>query len=129
MFKKIITFASTAAFTSFFAVQGVLAQNNINLRPPGPFANLPTDADLGNLVSVALQLLLIVAAVVFFVMLLVGGIRWILSGGDKTNTQNARAQITAALVGLVVVFSAWVIAAVIGRIFNINIFNISLPNL
>lgn len=126
--KKI---AQIGALTSplWIGVQSAFAATSINLRPGGSFANLPTDADLGNMVGVALQILLIVAAVVFFIMLLVGGIRWIISGGDKNGTQAARSQITAALVGLVVVFSAWIIAALIGNIFNIDIFNISIPSL
>jgi hypothetical protein len=107
----------------------VIEGETLNLNPPGQFRNLPRSVrDVADFVSVALQILLVIAAIAFFIMLLVGGIRWILSGGDKTNTQAARGQITAALVGLVIVFSAWIIAAIIGRIFNVNIFNISIPN-
>lgn len=69
----------------------------------------------------------VVAAIVFFFILVIGGIRWIASGGDKANTEAARAQITAALVGLVIVFAAWAIVALINTFFHIDIFKLAIP--
>jgi len=85
--------------------------------------------DLEQLVTWAIRLTLIVAGLIFFFMLLFGGIRWILSGGDKTNTENARNQITAALIGLIVVFAAWAIARLIDQIFGFNLFQLEMPTL
>jgi hypothetical protein len=133
--KKLLNSVVTSFFlfaiaASVLPVRSLAAPGDINLRPQNEFANL-ADPNLspGRLIKVVIEVLLIVASVVFFVMLLVGGIRWILSGGDKTNTQNARNQITAALVGLVIVFSAWLIASIIGTIFKVDIFNLTLPSL
>jgi len=53
--------------------------------------------------------------------LVIGGIKWIASGGDKAQTESARNQITAALVGLVIVFAAWAILALIKVFFGIDI--------
>jgi hypothetical protein len=72
-------------------------------------------------------LALVIAAIVFFFILVIGGIRWIISGGDKAHTEAARAQITSALIGLVIVFAAWAIAQLIGTFFNVDIFNLSIP--
>ena len=127
MRKVLSTAASATALLALYA-QTALAQINVN--PPGEFGNLPKDvSQVSGLVTIVLQVLLINAAVVYYDMLLWGGIRWITSGGDKANTQSARSTITAALIGLVIVFSAWIIANIIGNIFNIDIFNISIPNL
>lgn len=87
---------------------------------------------LGNLtfpaiISGLIRLAVIIAAIVFFFILVIGGIRWIASGGDKTQTEAARNQITAALVGLVIVFAAWAIVALINTFFNIDIFSLALP--
>lgn len=81
---------------------------------------------LPGLISGILRLLVIVAAVAFFFMLVLGGIQWILSGGDKQKTEAARNQITAALVGLVVVFSAWAIAQLIKTLFGVDLFNLQI---
>ena len=97
-------------------------QQQINLNPPpgSGFSNL-TDISFGELVSAAIQLVLIVAAIVFFFMLVLGGIKWITSGGDKGQTEAARNQITAALVGLVIVFAAWAIIQLVEVFFNVSI--------
>lgn len=127
--KKFAQSALSSGIILALSASSAFAQN-IELGPQGDFSQLPTEvSDVSRFVSVALQVLLVIAAVVFFVMLLVGGIRWILSGGDKANTQAARSQITAALVGLVIVFSAWIIAAIIGRVFRVDLFNIEIPQI
>ncbi|MGD8744551.1 MAG: hypothetical protein PVJ52_03090 [Candidatus Woesebacteria bacterium] len=99
-----------------------LAQDSVNLTPPGDsgFANL-TNISFSALISYGIQLVLVIAAIVFFFILVIGGIKWITSGGDKGQTEAARNQITAALVGLVIVFSAWAIIQIIQVLFGVNI--------
>lgn len=110
------------------------ADTQINLTPKSGtgvsgLQNLP-NITIGGILSGAISLILIVAAIIFFFMLVIGGIRWILSGGDKAQTEAARSQITAALIGLVIVFAAWAIATLIGNLFGITIFtgNFTLPS-
>ena len=79
------------------------------------------------MISAFIRLILVIAGLAFFFILVVGGIKWILSGGDKAHTEGARNQITAALVGLVIVFSAWAIIQLINTFFGINILNLTLP--
>lgn len=100
----------------------VLAQStgNINLSAPGNFAPL-SKITITGIINWAVSIILIVAGLVFFFMLIIGGIRWILSGGDKAGTESARSQVTSALIGLVVVFSAWALAQLISALFGINI--------
>ena len=107
-------------------MRNLLAQTTINLAPGGggnsdQFKGL-TGITIGGILSGAISLVLVVAAIVFFFMLVIGGIKWILSGGDKGQTEAARNQITAALVGLVIVFAAWAIATLIGNLFGVTIF-------
>lgn len=70
-----------------------------------------------------IQFALVAGGIIFFFMLLWGGVQWIMSGGDKGQTEAARNRITAALVGLVIIFSAWAIASLIKAFFNIDIIN------
>lgn len=97
-------------------------QNAINLGVPAGsgFENLQT-LQFGGIVSAGIQLLLVIAAIVFFFILVLGGVKWITSGGDKAKTEGARNQITAALVGLVIVFAAWAIIQLIETFFGIDI--------
>src|SRR3989339_1689060 len=77
--------------------------------------------NIGTLIKGALQGALLVAALLVFMYLIWGGIQWITSGGDKGKTQEARDRITAALVGLAVVASAWAVMLIISYFFGINI--------
>ncbi len=105
----------------------LLAASDINLQPGGQFAQLGS-LTIGGIVSGLIRFVLVVAALVFFFILVIGGIRWIASGGDKAQTEAARNQITAALVGLVIVFAAWAIVQLINTFFGINIFELSIPS-
>jgi len=96
-----------------------LAQQNINLAPGGEFSTIAT-ITISEIIGYGVSFILIVASLIFFFMLLFGGIKWILSGGDKAKTEGARNQITAALIGLVIVFSAWAIITLLGTIFGIT---------
>jgi hypothetical protein len=106
----------------------VLAASDINLQDVGGNFSPLTSLTVGGLVSGLIRLVLVIAALVFFFILVIGGIRWIVSGGDKAQTEAARNQITAALVGLVIVFAAWAIVQLINVFFGINIFELSLPS-
>lgn len=92
----------------------------------GEFAPL-TNLTVPSIVSGFIRLTLVIAAIVFFFILVIGGIKWIASGGDKAATEGARNQITAALVGLVIVFAAWAILALIKTFFGVDIFQLTLP--
>lgn len=104
--------------------------NTIDLKGLGQnnkdFGSL-TNLTLPNIISGLIRGALVVAAIVFFFILVIGGIKWIASGGDKAATEGARNQITAALVGLVIVFAAWAIVQLIQVFFGVNIFQLSLP--
>lgn len=100
-------------------------ENVIDLKPPAGsgFENLG-NLQIGGIVSLLVRLAIIVAALAFFFWLVIGGIRYITSGGDKANTEAARNQITAALVGLVIVFAAWAITQLIGTLFGVDLLNL-----
>ena len=107
-----------------------LLADSISLTPAAGsgFENLG-GITIPGLVYGLIRLVVVVAAIVFFFILVIGGIRWIASGGDKAQTEAARNQITAALVGLVIVFAAWAILALIKTFFNVDIFSLAIPSL
>ena len=65
--------------------------------------------NVGSLISSGFSLLLIIAGLIAFAYILMGGIQWITSGGDKGGLEAARNKIIHAIVGLVVVASSWAI--------------------
>ena len=68
-----------------------------------------------------IRLILIAAFVLAFIILLVGGVRWIVAGGDKTAVEGARNMVTGALIGLVIVLAAFAIIRLVEIFFGIQI--------
>jgi hypothetical protein len=85
------------------------------LCPPGRFASLCNlkIAQGSNIVGSILNAMLILAVVISLFFLVYGGIRWIMSGGDKGKIDQARGTIIAAIVGLVIAFLAYFIVSVV----------------
>lgn len=72
---------------------------------------------------------IIIAVVVALFYLLYGGVKWITSKGDKTEVEAARNHITAAVVGLIVVFLAIFIISIILSAFGIKWENLIIPSI
>lgn len=90
----------------------------------------PTDAgNVSQIIGRAIGLVLIIAVLLAFVFLIYGGIRWILSGGDKDATAKARGTITAAVIGLALVFLSFVIIQVVGGLLGVNPFQLDISAL
>ncbi len=83
----------------------------------------------GGLVSNVITIAFIIATLIALGFLIYGGIRWILSGGDKAGVEAARNTIVAALVGLVIVFLSYFILRLVFSLFGIDLGNLTLPDL
>ncbi|MFH0749887.1 MAG: hypothetical protein V1917_03160 [Candidatus Gottesmanbacteria bacterium] len=77
--------------------------------------------DIGQLVSAVVGTLLILAALMAFLFLILGGLQWITSGGDKAAMETARNKITHAIVGLIIVGAAWAIMMLVQSFLGVNI--------
>jgi len=86
------------------------------------FDSLP-NLTVGGIISGAISLVMLVVALVFFFILILGGLRWVMSEGDQKNVEAARNQITNALIGLAIVFAAFAIMKLIETIFGISLLN------
>ncbi|HAU98793.1 MAG: hypothetical protein UX04_C0002G0033 [Microgenomates group bacterium GW2011_GWF2_45_18] len=80
--------------------------------------------DIGLLFTSVLNLALLISAVLVFAYLVIGGIEWIMSGGDKSKTESARNKITASLVGLAIVASSYALMQVVAYFFGIDVFHL-----
>jgi hypothetical protein len=86
------------------------------LAPSGiPTGGLEAGYSIG---SNLLTLIFIIAAILAFAFIIWGGLRWVMSGGDKTKVQNARNTLIYAIVGLIFIFLSFLIINIITYIFN-----------
>ncbi|MDH5533404.1 MAG: hypothetical protein OEX81_03190 [Candidatus Pacebacteria bacterium] len=74
------------------------------ISPPPGYAQ-----DLGAFINKLVRLSLVFASLLVFVQLVLGGIQWLTSGGDKGKVEEARNKITAAVVGLIIVASSYAV--------------------
>jgi hypothetical protein len=100
----------------------LLADATLNIPQP---SNIKI-TDIGKLISSLVGLLLILSALIAFIYLILGGISWITSGGDKAAMEGARNKITHAIVGLIIVGAAWAVMILVQNFLGVQIIGGSL---
>lgn len=127
MLKKILTgTTSIAAYLSSATLTLAVSQNTYS--PPPGMVN--PEIDPASIPQLGFSLLLYAAGALAIGYLMFGGIKWITSRGDKVAVESARRHIVAAVIGLVVVVSAFFILQVVFRILGVqNPLNNPLPTL
>ncbi len=69
-----------------------------------------------------IQLIYILASVVFVIMIVWGGVEWVLSGGDKEKISGAQKRITNAIIGITILATAFAIIKVVGTFTGFTFF-------
>jgi len=110
------------------------AQGNANpCGSLGPFSTLCglTSNSFGFVVSTAVNIMLILAVIIAVFYFIFGGIKWILSRGDKEKVEDARNHIVASVVGLIMAFLAFFAINIIFGFFfpGKTLKDLSLPSL
>ncbi len=72
-------------------------------------------------ISLIVSFLTVVAGLFFMFQLIIGGLAWISSTGDKNKLQEAQNRITNAFLGLIVVAAAYGLTALAGSILGLDI--------
>lgn len=114
---------SSILYTLFFPLS-VRAENIIG-GIPNPLPKYPSTQGQGlfAFLSNILKLVGTVAGIFMIVQLILAGIGYISASGDPKKTEQAWAKIYQSLIGIVIISSAFVLAAVVERITGIKILN------
>ena len=83
--------------------------------------NLSPFDNLAGLFDNLINLALFAGGLLFFINLLIGGFQWISSGGDEKALIAARGRISNALIGLIIIVSAFSIVLIIETVLGIRI--------
>lgn len=116
MLKKFFS-ASGSLIGYLFTAGYAMAVTDMYTPPEG---TLNPDIDPVKIPQLGFSLLLYVAGALAIGYLMYGGIKWITSRGDKVAVESARRHIVAAVIGLVVVISAFFILQVVFRILGVQ---------
>jgi len=88
--------------------------------------NIATISDLGGVLQRVVGYALGLAAIVLFVLLVVGGFKFITSGGDPKAAEGAKKTITSAIAGLIVILLSYLVLLLITKITGVNVTNFNI---
>jgi amino acid transporter len=96
-----------------------------NLKGVGDYQDIRPGKEAGtlltNLLSSIITTLTVVASLAFSIYFIIGGIKWITSGGDKTKAEEAKTQMTQAAIGLIIVVVSFFIIGIISNVLGLDI--------
>lgn len=78
------------------------------------------------LIPKLITMLLVAGVIIFFFIFIWGGIQWITAGGDKNAVGDARGRLSNALVGLLIMFSAFAVIMLIETFFGITLLTLDI---
>ncbi len=79
--------------------------------------------NLGTILSNAFPLILAAAGIGLLLMILGAGYTFLTSAGDAKKTEQAKQQLTFAIVGFIIIFAAYWVVQLVGTIFGLDIIN------
>lgn len=103
----------------------MLAQifDKITLSPSPAPINPTTSLKIGDIITGILPYVFTITGILILVYLLLGGLQMMFAAGDPKKVQGAWGKITNAVIGFVIIFIAYWLTQLIGKIFNIQIIN------
>lgn len=108
--------ALTATATYLLSTASAFAQS-IQVDTRG----LPGYTNISTFINAALRFAFVIALLGVLVMLVWGGVSWIISGGEKEAIGEARKRIVNALIGLAILAVAFAIAQLAGQFVGVNL--------
>lgn len=106
---------TAGAMTSLALASTAVAQvNPPNIKPP------TKGTDLGAILGTVIQSLLIFAGAVAVLFLIIGGFRYVVSAGSADQVEGAKKTILYAILGLIVIFIAYVLVKLIQQYLGVN---------
>lgn len=103
--------------------QNILDQALGKINPPIQVRNLgPGATGISNVLNNAIQIIYVIAGIIFIFMVVFSALQWIMSGGDKEKVGAARARLTYAIIGIVVLALAFVLIKIVGQITGFTFF-------
>lgn len=128
--KKLFSIATITSSYLFLASQ-VFAQTVSACPQGGQFGTLCFGAsDFGQVIGTVITFLFVLSGIFALIFMVWGGLKWVMSQGDKGAVEGARNQIVAALIGLIFVFLSYVFVNLFLNFFaNTSLSHLQLPTL
>lgn len=102
-------------FSLLFLPLSALAQFGRGGIPPvtSPLDPVPFVRNATNTIELIIEILLAIVGLISVLFLIIGGFRYVTSGGNEETTESAKKTITNSIIGIIIVILAFVIVRVI----------------
>ena len=100
---------ATATAGALLANASPAFASTINLTPPSGVGFFTSGQDL---ITRLLNIVMVIGVLLVFSYLVLGGIEYITSGGEKGKTEAARNKITSAVIGLIILAASFAILTI-----------------
>ena len=116
--NKMFQFIRRSFYLSFLIVPNLVQAQNFGLDTTASTAGLKKSGSLSARVGELIGVILGFVGVIFLILIIYAGITIMTANGNKTKVEEARKTITGAVIGLIVVLSAYAITAFMGSSFG-----------
>jgi hypothetical protein len=106
----------------------LIAQRIYNPQIIEPIRNFTGWEYVNRLIPILILLAFIISVVVCVILIIIGGVKWITSGGNKEAIASARNTVTNAVIGLFLLFCAYLIIMEINCIFKVDLGYLGIPS-
>jgi len=98
--------------------------SGVPINPPSNLVRLTTEQNLlEKLIRFGIELMFIGAIILTLIFIVLAGIQWITSGGNKEGIQKARQRLIYSIIGLIIVFFAFFMINIVGGLFGADLLN------
>ena len=97
-----------------YGLDTAAGNNDDKLGYGNKLANEQAMQEVSGMIGKALGGILALTGIIFFALMIYGGILWMTASGNEEQTKKAMSVITAAVVGIIIVASAYAITAYVG---------------
>jgi hypothetical protein len=89
----------------------------------GTFQNITgsPQQQLSDFLSSLITTITVVGSLAFVVYFTIGGLKWIVAGGDKAKVAEAQSQMTQAALGLIAIVASFFIVGIVGSVLGIDV--------
>lgn len=88
--------------------------------------DIPTIANLNDLFTKVVSSLIALSGIVLFIFIVIGGVKYITSGGDPKATESAQKTITYAISGLALLILSYMILVLIKTMTGVDVQNFTI---
>jgi hypothetical protein len=120
--KKLLASGVAASIALPFAALAQVDLGGDEAQLPGAFNLASNQTDLRSAIINVVQYILGFLGLIAVIIILYGGFLWMTAAGNEEKVGKAKQTITAGLIGLIIILSAWAIAAFVINALQTSVF-------